>query len=197
VVTGGAAGQSVIPSDDATAPLFPDSNDSGSGIRDKLGAVYDPAIHATGSDGGPVYRADGSFRKRRNAGAGGAQAAASVGDSLTTPITTVALPIIPDYRMVARVMMGLGNAFLATVLGPEESRLNPAEEKMLIDAWELTCQEMGLVRLPWYVVLPASYAAIIVARLDRPRTQMVVGALWCKLTGTKPKPTPTPVTRRE
>lgn len=193
--------QAAAPAGAVNSPETP-AGDSG-GAASPVGETFDPAIHEAGPDGGPVFCADGTMRRRRGrkpvrgpdgkfTTTGPAEPAAPAEGS-SPPAAPADLPanaVSSDEARAAATATVAVIVSLGSMLGGDEWRPlsggeNPAgvdEFEHMTTAWEQYYLAAGVANIPPWAGAAIATGMYIVPRLSKPKTagriQAFVG--WLK-----------------
>lgn len=140
----------------------------------ETGTAFNPSIHATGADGGPVINADGSFRKRRGVGKSSPQSRVggkknSAGDSAAAAAkaaATAAGTALAQLTFVSGVIIG-GEEW-----APRKDASSGLDEAaMMTDAYAQYCAAKGITDIPPGWALTVALLAYAGPRFAMPHTQ--------------------------
>lgn len=128
---------------------------------DRSGARWDPAIHATGRDGGPVLTAAGTFRARRGSrGSGGSDAPATPRPRPRTTSTARTIPVESYAGVLLNVHTALAAAFATPELVLEDAQAQALAQALadvqaqyggVIDPRAQAWAQLGIVAASIYV----------------------------------------------
>ena len=133
---------------------------------------FNPEIHRTNPDGTPALTKTGKFRKKK-------------GWKLIKPEAQTAQSAVKKEsltsRAAARIVSGTLEK-LSMVLVSDEFQYTPPEKESNIEAWERCIDYYGGVHISPPLELAANHMKIILARMDKPKTQsrMAQAYFWIK-----------------
>lgn len=107
--------------------------------RDSTGASWNPAIHATGSDGKPTFRADGTFRSRRGSGGSSGDAPTAARTRRISSATAATIPVDSYAGMLRNMHIMLA----ASLRVPELEIAEPQAKALAVAIAEVQAQYVG------------------------------------------------------
>ncbi len=142
---------------------------------DDFGRAFDPAIHATDSDGNPRINKDGTFRKKR-----GSQKSSQVNLPGTTPgdvSTKIGKSIAESIFQIGQL---IGGEEWAPIRNEE---YGVDERRQMHEAWTAYAEEKEIEDFPPGVAVTIAMLGYIVPRFAMPKTKTRAEKFkdWCTL----------------